>query len=239
MRWEDTPAIPTPDVLGRNGSYVVFRKLHQRVAAFRQYLKANASGPEGEELLAAKMMGRWRSGAPLALCPLHDDPELGADRARSNAFLFKEDDAIGYHTPCGSHIRRMNPRDADDCGCGSHPPDDPSWNLVWTAASGWSTGRRWRGAGIDVCVCRSQSRTAVRIRAIGVDERWQLLRRRRDEGSRRGSQQRRGCVQFSEASTCRASERIVTVCCHKGRRILFSARPPRLAMARGARVLAR
>ena len=75
------PAIPAPDVLGRNGSYVVFRKLHQRVAAFRQYLKANSSGPEGEELVAAKMMGRWRSGAPLALCPLHDDPELGADRA--------------------------------------------------------------------------------------------------------------------------------------------------------------
>jgi Dyp-type peroxidase family len=109
-------AIPRPDLLGRNGSYVVFRKLHQRVAAFRQYLKANASGSEGEELVAAKMMGRWRSGAPLALCPLHDDPDLGADARRNNAFLFKEDDAIGYHTPCGSHIRRMNPRDADVAG---------------------------------------------------------------------------------------------------------------------------
>jgi Dyp-type peroxidase family len=111
----DVSAIPKPDVLGRNGSYVAFRKLHQRVAAFRQFLKANASGPEGEELIAAKLMGRWRSGAPLALCPLHDDPELGADRRRNNAFLFK-DDAIGYHTPCGSHIRRMNPRDSDVAG---------------------------------------------------------------------------------------------------------------------------
>jgi Dyp-type peroxidase family len=108
--------IPKPDVLGRNGSYVAFRKLHQRVAAFRQFLKANSSVPEDEELLAAKMMGRWRSGAPLALCPLHDDPELGADPRRNNAFLFKEDDAIGYHTPCGSHIRRMSPRDADVAG---------------------------------------------------------------------------------------------------------------------------
>jgi deferrochelatase/peroxidase EfeB len=61
-------------------------------------------------------MGRWRSGAPLALCPLHDDPELGADRRRNNAFLFKKDDPIGYHTPCGSHIRRTNPRDADVAG---------------------------------------------------------------------------------------------------------------------------
>lgn len=68
------PPMPTPEVLGRNGSYVVFRKLHQRVAAFRQFLKSNAAGPEDQELLAAKMMGRWRSGAPLALCPVHDDP---------------------------------------------------------------------------------------------------------------------------------------------------------------------
>ena len=112
----DGPAIPKPDVLGRNGSYAVFRKLHQRVAAFRQFLKANSSSPEGEELLAAKMMGRWRSGAPLAVCPMHDDPELGADPRRNNAFLYEEDDPIGYDTPAGSHIRRTNPRDADVAG---------------------------------------------------------------------------------------------------------------------------
>jgi Dyp-type peroxidase family len=112
----DSPSMPRPEVLGRNGSYVAFRKLHQRVAAFRQYLKANCSSPDAEELLAAKMMGRWRSGAPLALCPAHDDPELGADPRRRNHFLFKEDDSIGYKTPCGSHIRRMNPRDADVAG---------------------------------------------------------------------------------------------------------------------------
>jgi Dyp-type peroxidase family len=112
----DAPPIPQPEVLGRNGSYVVFRKLHQRVAAFRQYMNANSSSPAEEELLAAKMMGRWRSGAPLALCPLHDNPELGADPRRNNAFLFKQDDPIGYKTPSGSHIRRMNPRDADVAG---------------------------------------------------------------------------------------------------------------------------
>src|SRR5947208_9813848 len=84
----DTPAIPQSDVLRRNGSYVAFRKLHQRVAAFRQYVRAKAPSPEAEELIAAKMMGRWRSGAPLALCPMHDDSELGADRTRNNNFLF-------------------------------------------------------------------------------------------------------------------------------------------------------
>jgi Dyp-type peroxidase family len=109
----EMPSIPKPEVLGRNGSYVVFRKLYQRVAEFRRYLKENSTSPEAEELLAAKMMGRWRSGAPLALCPMHDNPELGADPTRNNDFLFKQVDSIGYNTPAGSHIRRTNPRDAD------------------------------------------------------------------------------------------------------------------------------
>jgi Dyp-type peroxidase family len=109
------PPIPQPEILGRNGSYVVFRKLHQRVAEFRRYLKQNAKDPAEEELVAAKMMGRWRSGAPLALCPFHDDPALGADRARSNDFSYA-DDPIGYKTPAGSHTRRCNPRDTAVAG---------------------------------------------------------------------------------------------------------------------------
>lgn len=111
----ESPVIPQPEILGRNGSYVAFRKLHQRVAGFRQYLKSNSRSPEQEEWLAAKMMGRWRSGAPLALCPAHDDAGLGVDPLRNNAFLFR-DDPVGYQTPCGSHIRRMNPRDANVAG---------------------------------------------------------------------------------------------------------------------------
>jgi Dyp-type peroxidase family len=106
----------TPEILGRNGTYVVFRKLHQRVAEFRRFLKTNSKSSGDEELLAAKMMGRWRSGAPLALCPFHDDPELGADPQRNNAFMFEEDDKVGLKTPGGSHIRRTNPRDASIAG---------------------------------------------------------------------------------------------------------------------------
>ena len=106
----------TPEILGRNGTYVVFRKLHQRVADFRRFLQTNSKSSDEEELLAAKMMGRWRSGAPLALCPFHDDPELGADPQRNNAFMFEEDDKAGLKTPGGSHIRRTNPRDASIAG---------------------------------------------------------------------------------------------------------------------------
>ena len=111
-----THEIPQPEILGRNGTFVAFRKLHQRVAEFRRYLHENASGPADEELVAAKMMGRWRSGAPLALCPAADDPSLGADPSRNNAFLYRADDGIGYKTPLGSHVRRSNPRDSDVAG---------------------------------------------------------------------------------------------------------------------------
>lgn len=109
--------VPQPDVLGRNGSYLVLRKLHQRVPAFRQYLRDNAADAGDEERLAAKMMGRWRSGAPLVLAPEDDDAELGADESRNNAFGFRvEDDARGFKCPLGSHVRRMNPRDGEIFG---------------------------------------------------------------------------------------------------------------------------
>jgi Dyp-type peroxidase family len=108
-------SLPQPEILGRNGTYVAFRKLHQRVADFRRYLKEQASGADEEELLAAKMMGRWRSGAPLARCPLHDDPALGADASRNNDFRYA-DDPVGYATPLGSHVRRANPRDSQIAG---------------------------------------------------------------------------------------------------------------------------
>ena len=111
--------VPQPEVLGRNGTYVVFRKLHTRVAAFRQYLRQNAKDHAEEEWLAAKIVGRWPSGAPLALTPDKDDPELGADPKRNNAFMFG-DDPRGLKCPVGAHVRRMNPRDAvviGQCAC--------------------------------------------------------------------------------------------------------------------------
>jgi Dyp-type peroxidase family len=108
----DLPSMPQPEILGRNGTFVVFRKLHQDVAAFRRYLRANAADPADEELLAAKFVGRWRSGAPLSLSPDRDDPALGADASRNNDFLYQDDDPRGLKCPIGSHIRRMNPRDA-------------------------------------------------------------------------------------------------------------------------------
>jgi Dyp-type peroxidase family len=101
--------MPSPDVLGRNGTYVVFRKYHSHVWAFNRWLRDNGRTADERELLAAKLVGRWRSGAPLALAPEHDAPELGADSERVNDFDYS-DDPRGLRTPLGSHIRRMNPR---------------------------------------------------------------------------------------------------------------------------------
>ncbi|WP_222269567.1 Dyp-type peroxidase [Modestobacter marinus] len=108
----DVSPAPQPEVLGRNGSYLVFRKLYTDVAAFRRYFREQATSPAEEQALAAKLIGRWPSGAPLALAPDHDEPELGADPDRNNAFLYGADDPQGLACPVGSHARRMNPRDA-------------------------------------------------------------------------------------------------------------------------------
>ena len=104
--------LPQPDILGRNGTFMGFRKLHSHVALFRQFLQANAAAPGGEELLAAKMVGRWPSGAPLMLSPEQDSPELGSDLQQVNNFLYGED-PVGSKCPVGAHIRRMNPRDTE------------------------------------------------------------------------------------------------------------------------------
>jgi Dyp-type peroxidase family len=110
------PPMPQPDVLGRNGTYVAIRKLHTKVAAWRQYLRANTSSPEEEARLGAKMIGRWPSGAPLTLSPEKDDAELGADPKRHNDFLYREDDDRGFKCPASAHVRRVNPRDATIIG---------------------------------------------------------------------------------------------------------------------------
>ncbi|MCV7079649.1 Dyp-type peroxidase [Mycobacterium szulgai] len=105
------PKLPQPEALSRNGSYMAYRRLREHVGLFRSYLAEQAATSDEQELLAAKLMGRWRSGAPLALAPQRDDPELGADALRNNDFDYRNMDPVGYAVPLGSHIRRLNPRD--------------------------------------------------------------------------------------------------------------------------------
>ena len=110
---EDGPQqnLPQPEVLSRNGSFMAYRRLQEHVGAFRDFLREHGQTAEEQELVAAKLMGRWRSGAPLVLAPNADDAALGADMQRNNDFNYKEMDPHGYAVPLGSHCRRMNPRD--------------------------------------------------------------------------------------------------------------------------------
>jgi Dyp-type peroxidase family len=103
---------PSPEILSKNGSYLAYRKMDEHVGAFRDFLKANGETEEEQELIAAKIMGRWRkSGAPLVLSPDKDDRELGFDDQRNNNFDYEKMDPHGYACPLGSHIRRMNVRE--------------------------------------------------------------------------------------------------------------------------------
>jgi deferrochelatase/peroxidase EfeB len=103
--------LPQPEILSRNGSYMAYRRLEEHVSRFRDFLREHGRTLEEQELVAAKLMGRWRSGAPLVLAPDKDDPVLGADPQRNNDFNYKSMDPHGYAVPLGSHMRRMNPRD--------------------------------------------------------------------------------------------------------------------------------
>jgi Dyp-type peroxidase family len=100
--------------LGRNGSYLVVRQLSQDVRAFWGFideavrLSAGRSGPEQRVRMAAKMVGRWPSGAPLTLCPEADDESQGV----RDDFGYRATDEHGHFCPRGAHIRRTNPRDA-------------------------------------------------------------------------------------------------------------------------------
>jgi deferrochelatase/peroxidase EfeB len=105
------PLMPQPETLSRNGSYLAYLRLEEHVGAFRDFLREQGQTREGQELVAAKLMGRWRSGAPLVLTPQKDDPALGVDMQRTNDFDYGKMDPYGYGCPVGSHIRRMNPRD--------------------------------------------------------------------------------------------------------------------------------
>ena len=175
----ELPPMPTPEVLGRNGTYVVFRKLHTRVAAYRQYLHAKAASREEEALLGAKMVGRWQSGAPLALSPERDDPELGADpRAQQRLPLRRRPAWIQVpgrrarapRQPAGRPRRR---------GKRQRPPpphDPPRHELRADAARGRARGRRRRPRD-HLRVRRRAPEAPVRVRQDPVAERRHLHRR--------------------------------------------------------------
>jgi hypothetical protein len=105
-------AAPWSD-LARDGCYVVMRWLYQDVAKFNKFLRVESARlwpdmapADAQELLAAKLMGRWRNGTPLILSPDKPDDAL----ALNNDFSYAGD-PNGAICPFSSHIRIAHRRD--------------------------------------------------------------------------------------------------------------------------------
>ncbi len=107
----ELPVAPVPHLLASNGTFMVYRKLHQNVETFRRYLdeKGNLYAG-GKEKLAAKFIGRWRDGTPVELSPEKPDQAIVGDKQRNVNFTFAGD-KDGARCPMGAHVRRSNPRD--------------------------------------------------------------------------------------------------------------------------------
>jgi Dyp-type peroxidase family len=110
----------------RNGSFVVFRRLKQDVAAFSDFIDQTAGQLNlSPDLFGAKLVGRYKSGAPLeprtfagssaapdahVTDPGEVNPALGNDNTVNNNFEYG-DDPDGNFVPRASHIRKVYPRD--------------------------------------------------------------------------------------------------------------------------------
>jgi Dyp-type peroxidase family len=105
-----------------DGSYLVFRRLRQDVAGFHRMLAQDAAAQGvSVEQFGAKLVGRYKSGAPLERTkdqsirfdPSKADPSVKnpaiLDARRVNNFEFA-DDADGKLVPRAAHIRKAYPR---------------------------------------------------------------------------------------------------------------------------------
>ncbi len=77
---QELPPAPVPVEFSRNGSFMVWRKLHENVGAYRRYFDAEggrfapALGLDADAAaltLESKAVGRWPDGVPLAVAGTH------------------------------------------------------------------------------------------------------------------------------------------------------------------------
>ena len=101
-------AKPEDDGATNFGTYLVLQTIRQDVPAFNRYLKNHEpASQENREKLAAKLVGRWRNGSPLAVNPGRPD-----DASRELNQFDYAGDLDGRRCPFSAHIRVTNPRDA-------------------------------------------------------------------------------------------------------------------------------
>jgi Dyp-type peroxidase family len=114
-----------------NGSFLVWRRLRQRVYAFHRFLRDTATnlgvpdhvGSSGTRLVGSRLVGRWPSGAPVLRSPDTENTDLGADDCANNNFEFREaSDPIpptGFSSPsdCIDNVFPTSPGDLDGVRC--------------------------------------------------------------------------------------------------------------------------
>ena len=141
---QELPKAPIPRSLSYNGSYLVYRKLHENVGSFTEYIEEQGKNlPDGAEQVAAKFAGRWRNGAPISTFPTRKEAdrfimkveaakkEMAQARNRITKSIARvkyvrllskfvgfnyDDDLAGSRCPVGAHARRTNPRGALEFG---------------------------------------------------------------------------------------------------------------------------
>jgi len=113
-----------PPELGINGTFGAFRIFEQDCDGLEEYLDRNSTDLESRELLAARMVGRWRNGISLAVSPTKPYLTNAVSAADLNDFDYvptadhpqMPDDSRGLRCPIGSHARRANPRSGEVLG---------------------------------------------------------------------------------------------------------------------------
>ncbi|KAK4696204.1 hypothetical protein P7C71_g1673, partial [Lecanoromycetidae sp. Uapishka_2] len=89
-----------------DGSFLAFRKLEQDVQGWINLVnKFELAGCGSADHCGAKLMGRWKSGAPITKYPDQDD---SGNARPTNIFDYKG--VKKFKCPLGAHIRKVNPR---------------------------------------------------------------------------------------------------------------------------------
>ena len=130
-----------PPDFSRNGSFFSYRKLHQHIEPFMNWVDDTsqrlacawgfASLDDARQTLMAKMAGRWVDGVPLMAAPdvatwkqFNERFPLGSPQRERALVEFRyESDPQGTRCPMTSHLRRMNTRDGLDPRAGAQPSE--------------------------------------------------------------------------------------------------------------------
>ncbi|KAI5989297.1 hypothetical protein EDD15DRAFT_2284759 [Pisolithus albus] len=118
----DDPRRPARPSFTKDGTFMVFRKLEQNVLFFEDYVNKNwPSIPAQPEtgvqlnteqrklLFGARLVGRFKSGVPLARSPYIEDP-INLRPERINNFDYTETNG---GCPFAAHIRKTEPRNLE------------------------------------------------------------------------------------------------------------------------------